>query len=234
MNGFAIVAVAFVTSLVTAAGTVYVGERYQLFRTTDQREAVPSLLGLTESDAKTNLEAAGFKMAVGRREANAEPGTAIDQLPAAGQLVLHGQVISVTFATEPQKVPNVVGKSIEDAKMTLEEAAYSVRVSESVASKEVPKGMVVEQSPEAGSALEKKKYVTLKASSGGGTVAVPKLLGLGVSKAKQAVEDAKLKLAVQWVDLAETSSNVVLRQTPSPGDTVESDSEIKVVVNRGN
>jgi serine/threonine-protein kinase len=235
MNALSVVFVAFVTSVVTAAGTVYVAERYHVFRSQDQREAVPSLVGLTEGDAKMNLDAVGFKMAVAGREASAsaQPGTAIRQSPAAGQLAAAGQVISVTFASEPPKVPEVVGKSVEDATRILEEADYSVRVSESVPSKDVTEGMVAEQSPEAGATLEKKKYVSLKPSSGSPNVEVPKLVGMGIAKAKEAVEGAKLKFTVQWVDLAETASNIVLRQIPNPGEKVAPGAEIKVVVNRG-
>jgi serine/threonine-protein kinase len=235
MNAPAVILIAFATSAATATGTVYAIQRLHLFEEkATPKQPVPNLLNLTETDAKTNLETAGFKMMVQGRKATTEaaPGTVVEQVPIAGQIVELGMPVSVTFALEPPKVPSVIGKSVEDARAALEKAGFTVKMDEPVASEEHAEGLIVTQAPEADTALEEKGTVTLKASSGAASVEVPKLLGLGLSAAKAEAEKINLKLKVQWVDMAETASYVVLRQTPEPGESVDPSSEVTIVINR--
>jgi serine/threonine-protein kinase len=235
MNGFAVFAIAFVTSAATAVGTVYVSERTQWLRPpAAQRVAVPGLVGLTETDARTNIEAIGLKAIIAGREPNAEAaaGTVLRQSPEVGQLAEPGQAVSLTFALEVPKVPDVIGKTAEEATKALEAAGYKVKSGEPVHSDDRAEGLVVRQAPEAGGALGKQGEVTLVVSAGSSEVEVPKLLGQSLNNAKAAAEKAKLKLAVQWVRLAETPSYVVLRQIPDPGGKVPLESEVKVVINR--
>jgi beta-lactam-binding protein with PASTA domain len=63
-------------------------------------------------------------------------------------------------------------------------------------------------------------------------VEVPKLLGLGLEKAKKEAEEAGLELAIQWVALAETATGVVLSQDPRAGETVAPAAKVTVSVNR--
>lgn len=235
MNGFAVFVTALVTSAATAVGTVYLTERSGWLRPAPaQKVGVPSLIGLSEADCRTNLDAIGLKMMVKGREASADaaPGTVLRQSPDVGQLAEPGQAVSVTFALELPKVPEVLGKTAEDAEKALEAEGYRARRGEPVQSDEQPEGHVVRQTPEAGTPLAKQGEVTLFVSAGSSEVKVPKLLGQSLNRAKANAEQAKLKLAVQWVRLAETPSYVVLRQIPQPGTKAPKDSEVKVVINR--
>jgi serine/threonine-protein kinase len=139
--------------------------------------------------------------------------------------------VSVTFALDMPKVPNVVGSEIEAATGALEAAGYTVLVGEPIESADHPEGAVAEQVPAADTPLQKSGKVTLRPSSGG-EIEVPKLVGLSVKNATTEAEKAKLKLAIQWVSLAETASYVALRQIPQPGTKVKPESEVKIVVNR--
>ena len=235
MNALSVIFVAFVTAFVTALGTVYAIERLHLFSPpAAQQVAVPNLVGLTEADAKSNLAASGFKLLVAGREATdkAEAGTVIRQLPPAGNLVAAGSAIGATFALAPPKVADVVGRPVADATRMLQEAGYSVQVVAAVPSPEHAKGLIAVQSPKGGTPLAKNGVVTLQPSDGPAAVQVPKLVGLSVPKATAEAEKLNLKLVVQWVELAETATNVVLRQTPAAGETAAPQSEVKVTVNR--
>lgn len=235
MNAPAAILTAFVTSVATATGTVYAIQRLHLFEeNVAPKRPVPNLINLTENDAKTNLETAGFKMMVQGRKMSTEaaPGTVVEQIPVAGQLLEEGTPVSVTFALEPPKVPSVIGKNVEEARAAIEKAGFTVKMDEPVASEEHPEGTVVSQSPEPDTPLEEKGTVTLKPSSGAASVEVPKFLGMGLSVAKAEAEKVNLKLKVQWVDMAETASYVVLRQTPEPGQSVDPESDVTVVINR--
>jgi beta-lactam-binding protein with PASTA domain len=237
MKAFSVILVAFTTAVVTAGGTVVAIQRFHLLEPRPEpvsAQPVPDLTGLLEADALTNLTTSGFKLMVAGREPNAEagPGTVIRQEPAAGSPLEPGQVVRVTFAVEVPQVPNVLGKSVADATQALEGLGYVVEVQDPAPSADHAAGLIVEQVPRAGSALAKKEKVALTPSAGAGTVEVPKLIGLNVGSAKVAAEKASLQLAIQWVALAETATNVVLYQKPAAGETVEPESEVRVTVNR--
>jgi beta-lactam-binding protein with PASTA domain len=234
MRPITVVLLAFFTSLATTIGTFYGVARLRPPQVQLQKRAVPQLVGLTEQDARGNLSALGFKMLVAGREdsVDTEPGRVIRQTPLAGQLLSPDEAVNVTFASSPPAVPNVVGKNVQDATRMLEQAGYAVEVGEAEASTDHAEGLVSVQLPEAGSPLPKKGKVTVRPAKAGAQADVPKLVGLSVAKAKEAAEKANFKVAVQWVDLPETTSGVVLRQAPSPGVAKEPVSEITVTVNR--
>lgn len=235
MNAISVVLVAFTTSVITAAGTVYVLERsLASARREIQQQTVPSLAGLTEADAKTNVVANGFSFMIAGREPSttAEPGSVVRQTPAAGQTLQTGKPVSVTIALAPAKVPDVVGKSVVDATRVLQEAGYTVVVGAGAPSPEHAQGLVANQMPQAGELLDKKGAVTLTPSLGSPEVQVPKVLGMPVEKAKTEVEKLGLKVKVQYVALAETATNIVLRQTPPADQKVKPETEVTIVINQ--
>jgi serine/threonine-protein kinase len=236
MKPFGVFLIALITSAITSAGVFYAENRWHILKPPEQqRQVVPDLRGLTEPDAKTNLDALGLKMMVAGREASAEAkeGTVLSQVPRAGETVGPDQTVSLTFAIAATKpVPDVVGKPVADATKALEEAGYTVKVGDPVADAKVAAGMVVSQTPGAGTTLKAKETVTLQPSSGAGEVEVPKLTGMNQRQAEEEAKKVGLKVAVNWVALAETATFVVLRQDPVPGTKVKPDSEVKIYINR--
>jgi beta-lactam-binding protein with PASTA domain len=236
MRIFTVILVAFITAVAASTGTAYLVIRLGWFNPPEvPRQPVPDLVGLSEADAKTNLATLGFSMLVAGREihATAEPGTVVRQTPSPGELAPVGQAVRLTFALPPPKLPDVVGKKLSAATEVMEQAGYKVRVAKAVASDKHAEGLVASQSPAPGTPLQKGAKVVLRPSAGAAAVEVPKLVGMGLQKAKKEAEQAKLKVKVQWVELAETTSYVVLRQKPEAGEPVARDSEVLVVVNRG-
>jgi len=236
MRAYAVVLISLITSVIAAAGTSYAMVRFGWAQPTQpEKLAIPNLVGLPESDAKNNLAASGLTMMVDAREPadKAEPGTVIRQSPPAGWMADPGQSVSLTFAMALPQVPEVVGRDLAEATELIKRAGYEVETGEPVASAEQPKGVVAKQSPPGGTALKAGEKVTLRVSGGPAEVEVPKLLGQGIAQAKTAAEQAGLELKVQWVSLAETTSNVVLRQDPDPGTKAAPGASVTVMVNRG-
>ena len=228
--------IAFFTALLTAAGTSYLMPR--LLKAGDRPEMVviPSTLGLTEADARTNLQALGLVLMVGGREPHpqAMPGTVVRQAMPAGQRVPWGQALSVTLAAAIPKVPDVGGRPLDEATRLLEEAGYTVQVGAALPDAEVEKGHVVSQSPKAGTALEAKRTVVVQPSAGPESLEVPKLVGTAYATAKGNIEKAGFKVGpIHWVDLAETPTYLVLRQKPAPGEQAPPGSAITMTVNSG-
>jgi beta-lactam-binding protein with PASTA domain len=229
--------IAFFTSVLTSAGTVYVAERYGIFQKPVEQVAesvVPDLKGLSETDARANAASSKIVMLVSAREPSTEakPGAVIRQSIPAGQKVPQQHPVSVVIAEPLPALPNVVGLTLADATKKLEDLGYKVTQGAPVADAQAPAGQVLSQTPAAETPTEKSKPVTLVLSSGPGDVVVPKLAGITLAKAKTEIEKLGLKPVVRWVSLAETATYVVLNQKPVPNEKVKPGAEIEVVVNR--
>ncbi|HOU94649.1 MAG TPA: hypothetical protein PLU22_26540, partial [Polyangiaceae bacterium] len=75
MNTSTVILIAVATSMVTAAGTVYVIERYDMVPRREvaaPETVVPSFAGLTEADARVSSAAVNLTLTVSAEEATAE------------------------------------------------------------------------------------------------------------------------------------------------------------------
>ncbi|MFO7179395.1 MAG: PASTA domain-containing protein [Pseudomonadota bacterium] len=233
MHASTVILVAFLTSVLTTTGTVFVIERLGVFQT-EQQASVPNVRGLSEGDARANLEAAGLVPIIGPREVSAEakPGTVLRQSVPAGQNLPRGHQVTLTLAEAPPKVPNLAGLTLAEARVALEREGYKLETDDPVPNAEVPAGKVVKQVPSADTPHEKGRTVVVQVSSGPAEVEVPKLSGLALNKAKEELEKLGLKAAVVWVSRAETATYAVLGQKPLAGEKLAPGSEVELTVNR--
>lgn len=237
MHGSTVVLVAFLTSVLTTTGTVYLIEKTNLLHKAEAPVAeaiVPDLRGFTEGDARNNVQASRLTLLVGSREASAEakPGTVIRQSIPAGQRVPQQHPISVVISEELPKVPELKSLALVDATKRLEERGYKLVTGAPIVDAAVPEGAVVSQSPAADAPLEKGKSVTVQLSSGSGEAAVPKVIGLTMANAKTELTKLGFEANVRWVSLAETPTYVVLNQKPAANEKAKTGSKVEVVVNR--
>ncbi len=239
MNTSAVLLVAFLTSVVTASGTVYVIERYGVLppRAEPAREpdvVVPSFQGLGEADARANATAARLALLISAREPSPDtkPGTVLRQSIPAGQRVPRDHPVSIVLSEEVPKVPGVVGLAVPEATEKLKQAGYTLKVGDAVAHATAPKDSIVSQDPNADAEVKKGETVTVQLSSGPGEAPVPKLIGFPIGKAQKELEKLGFKPTVRWVELAETPTMVVLNQKPAAGEKVKPGSEVQLTVCR--
>lgn len=237
MRAFSVFLIAFVTSVLSAAGTAYLIARYDLLPRSEKQapEAfVPDLRGLSEADARANASAAHVALFVASREQSRDvkPGAVIRQSVAPGQRVAWDHPLNVVIAEVLPKVPALSGLTVADAARRLEERGYRLEVGEPIADPAAAPGLVVNQLPPPDSVQPSGATVTVRVSTGPGEVELPKLVGLGLAKAKTDVEALGLKLVTSWVNLAETPSGVVLSQKPPAGEKVKPGSEVQITLNR--
>lgn len=235
MNRSTVFLISFFTALLTAVGVSFLMPRLlQPHEPAQQQVTVPSLIGLTETDARANLQSMGLVMMVGGQEADAKatPGTVTRQSLPVGQRIAPGQPVSVTLAVALPKVPDVAGRTVQDATRMLEEAGYAVQVGAPLPDPSVPKGAVASQSPKGGTALAAQSSVVLQPSAGPDVVEVPKVVGVNLTKAKADLEKAGFKVGpVKWVILDETPAYLVIRQSPDAGQKVSPGSTLTLTVN---
>ncbi len=225
-----IVLVALLTSIIGATATVFVIERYSLFRPRSAavETQVPDLQGLNENDARGNASAAHLTFFVAGREptADVKPNTVIRQSPPPGQRVAQDQPIVIVMADELPRAPGVGGLTVADATQRLEQRGYRLEIAGKVPDANIPAGAIVEQSPRAEAAYAKGGAVRVQVSSGPPEVEVPKVLGVGVDKAKTELEKLGLKVVMNWVGMAETPTYVVLGQKPAALEKVKPGSDV--------
>ncbi len=239
MNGANVFIVALLTSVATAAGTVYVIERYNLIPRREvvaptPQVSVPNFVGLSEADARNNAKAARLQLLISGREpsADAKPGSVVKQTIPAGQKVPQDHPLSVVIADELPKVPGVAGLTLADAKAKLEKQGFTLKEGDRIAHATIPADSVISQAPEADTASAKGSAITVQISSGPGDVDVPKLIGINITKAQKDLEKLGLKPVLRWVELAETPTMVVLSQKPAPGQKAKPGSDVQLTVCR--
>lgn len=238
MHGSSVVLVALLTSALTATGTTYLLQRYQVFPAVPpvaaRQVAVPQLVGLSEADARANAEALQLALLVEGREAarGVSTGTVLRQSVQPGQLLPEHGSVGVVFASALPNVPKVTGLTVGEAQQVIVKHGYKAAEGSPRPSADVPAGQVVEQVPEADAALEPGGTVTLHVSSGPAEVAAPALLGLPLKAAQTKLSELGLELKVRWISKAETVTGSVLSQKPSAGEKLAPRSTVEVVVNR--
>lgn len=237
MRGPALVIVVVLLSIVTSIATVLGIERLRLLAPAvhepPPKVGVPSLKGLSEEDARQNLQALGLVFLVGERKAaaGAKPGTVVEQAPAAGQQVEPRASVTIALARELPKVPSVAGRTLTEATALLAQAGYKLEPGEPLADARVPKGSVVSQLPEAEAPLDADKPVVVRISSGPGEIEVPRLVGQNIEKVKTQAKDLGVTLKIVWTAVGETDSLVVLNQNPAAGTKIKPGDAVTVVVN---
>lgn len=128
-------------------------------------------------------------------------------------------------------VPNQVGKQESPATTDLDSRGFNVVV-QRVESGE-PVGVVIAQTPEAGTKVDKHSTVTLRVSKGPGQVQVPQVEGLSLQKASSALQRAGL-----FADSSsQTSDSVpkgeVISADPAEGSLVQKGSHVRLEVSSG-
>jgi beta-lactam-binding protein with PASTA domain len=236
MHGSSVVLLTLFTSVLTATGTTYLVQRYQVFpQDAPVHQAVaPMLVGLSEADARANTTALQLALLVEGREPSAgtAPGTVLRQSIAPGQPVPDGGGVGVVFAASLPHVPKVIELSLAEAKEQLTRSGYKVTEGDLVPHPRVPAGRVVGQSPEPDAELAAGSTVTLHASSGPAELEAPKLTGLALAAAKQKLSELGLNTKVRWISKAETVTGSVLSQKPSPGQKLSPKATVEIVINR--
>lgn len=227
------IAVGFVVSQ-TPEGGAQIGEGQTVtivVSTGNELLKVPRVIGLTAQDAVDAITSAGFVAETVESHSQEPVGLVVSQNPRPGSRIEEGASITITVSTGPEAVPvpDVVGQDEESARVALESTGFSVEVV--TAPSESQAGIVVEQTPGAGSQLESGATVTLTVSSGPATIAVPGVTGQSRDAAERTLRAAGFGVEVLGKETSGRNlAGIVLDQDPRPGVRVEPKTSIVIVV----
>jgi serine/threonine-protein kinase len=187
---------------------------------------VPDVSGLRESLAVNKLHARHLVPDVNRvfDASGATPkGYVIDQDPGAGLRIAKDSTVhlKVSKGLPPVQVPNVIGKTRDDAVGTLTQLGLKPKVF--LVHSPKPADTVTGQDPAGGTKVRKGSRVRLNVSSGPAPVQVPYVVNLQYADAKAQLEAAGFTVTRTFVD-SERPKGTVVSQDPSgtapPGSTV--------------
>ncbi len=207
----------------------------------DKKEVkVPNLVGKTQEEAEKALKAKGLKLKVKAKQESPEyeEGYIISQDPKDGTKVEKESVITVVVSSgkteEKETVPDVSGKSQDEARDELEELGFVVKVStEFETSEEFDQDEVIRTTPSAGEEVAKGSEITLIISSGEDKPEIPNLLGKTKKEAGRILNDLGINFTTEEVYNDSYKAGQVCYQSKKAGTRVESGSSITLQISKG-
>ena len=202
--------------------------------------AVPNVVGLTQAEAKTQIEQAGFTWELNPDKVTSDTvaeGSVASTDPAAGTQAEKGATVRVTISSGPDSVTlpdNLVGMSPDDARKAIEALGLKWELDASkVASDTVPEGKIAQTNPSPGSKVKAGQTIRAYLSSGSDQVDVPDLSGMTQDQARSTLKSVGLELGnVTSVD-SEKEKDRIVEQDPATGTKVKKGTAIGVSISSG-
>jgi serine/threonine-protein kinase len=196
---------------------------------------VPPVVGLSEDEAITAIQQAGFEVTLPiQRDFSPkyDAGFVFQQEPLANDSAPKGSKVTiyVSKGVEEAAVPYVVDKKKADAITALQQAGFKVKALDQ-ASATVDKGVVVDQKPAGGGTAPKGSEITIYVSSGPEMVGVPDVTTMSESDARAKLLSVGLVPEVDYVPEPDpTKVGKVNDQLPASGTSVAKGTKVTLQV----
>jgi eukaryotic-like serine/threonine-protein kinase len=196
---------------------------------------VPLVQGLPADEAADRLREAGFKSERrGEFSDTVKEGRVIGTNPSEGTTVQRGTTVTLIVSRGREKVavPDVTGKSREEAERLLRDAGLESSVTERE-DEDADPGTVLEQDPEAGTRIGKGRTVDLVVAKAPAEVPVPGVIDATEEDAVKTLEDAGFKVRTEDGEAATPEEDgLVLDQDPAPETPRPKGSTVTITVGR--
>jgi len=130
-------------------------------------------------------------------------------------------------------LPNVVGKTYEDAAAMLQKAGFSAQQGESRFHKTLAANIVLQEDPPAGSRQKRGTNVVLALSAGQKTAEVPVTTNMSQQQARISIENTGLTLGNVTEQLADQPRGLVIATNPAAGTQVQLPGTVDIVLSKG-
>jgi serine/threonine-protein kinase len=195
--------------------------------------SVPYVVGIREDNAVNLLNEKGLDAAVHRKPNDTvKEGQVYDQRPEAGVRLDKSSAVDIYVSTGPAKVkvPDVMGKSSDDAVAALTAAKLKFKVL-NVFSKE-DADTVVAQSPVGGKVVNQGSIVHINVSKGLQPIDIPNVVGQLYDSAAGSLQGAGFAVARRDVDSSQPKDTVIDQQ-PKGGGSAARGSTVTLYVSKG-
>lgn len=197
---------------------------------------MPETTGRTLTDVQADLDALGLHSQVEEEFSDdVETGSVTRSDPEGGSSVhKRAQVqLYVSKGVDMKTVPELTGKSQDEAQRSLTEAGLAVGAVTDAYSEDVPQGQIISQSVAAGTSLAHDSAVDIVLSKGRQPLTVPTLSGLSASAAKSAIEDLGLVAAPTDAYSDTVAEGQVISQQTREGSTLHRGDSVAYTVSKG-
>lgn len=197
-----------------------------------------SVLGLSEEDAITALEDAGIDYTIEREVSDVyDKGTVMSQSILEGNFIEEGEKVQIVISegVEEVNVPDVVGKTLEEAKDALKAEGFVVEEDEEY-DEEVEEGNIISQTPNGNTKATKGSTVKIVVSKGEEikVAVVPKLKKKTISQAEEALSEVKLKLGNVTQEYSDSiEEGKIISQSVAAGTEVKEGTAIDITISKG-
>jgi beta-lactam-binding protein with PASTA domain/tRNA A-37 threonylcarbamoyl transferase component Bud32 len=207
-----------------------------LFDKAATRVAVPKVLDLTEDQARTRLEAKGFKVKA-QQGANdtVAAGKVYDQAPGADVKADKGSQVTifVSSGAAPLNVPDVVGQDEAAAVAALGRAGFTNVTVTRRADNDAPAGRVLEQTPKGNDKAAKDAPVTIIVSSGRDRAVVPDVRGRDLADAANLLGQRGFQTTTKNQASDTVGDGKVITTDPAAGQQADRNSLVTIFVSTG-
>jgi len=204
----------------------------------DSQVEVPNFVGMTfdEAQTKANSVGLGVKNAGTEESEKYDTGTVTKQDKTAGSKVDKNTTINLTVSSGLKgttvSVPDVTGKTQEEAEKTLEAAGF--KVSSEFSEDDANVNKVISQSPSGGSSAGSGATVTITVGVESNNATVPDLSNLSESDAKSKLKSLNLSVGTVTEEYSTTvSAGYVVSQGTAAGSSVAKGTAVSFVVSKG-
>lgn len=153
-----------------------------------------------------------------------------------GAIVVVGLVLAALLGGGGDKidVPDVTGKTTEEAKQIIEDAGFQVGSMDSAYDTNTEAGHISSQSPKGGEKASKGSKINLVVSQGTEEVEVPDLKNKTLEEAQKEILKAGFALGSTTEDNSDdVDKGKVMKQSPDAGKSVKKGSTITLVISKG-
>jgi eukaryotic-like serine/threonine-protein kinase len=200
-----------------------------------EQVAVPQVVGLTAKSARGRLDKAG--LTASERDENSttvEKGRVISASPGEGEKVDKGSSVTLVVSSGPEQVavPDVTGKSFDEASSTLQAAGLKVTRTDKESDQDP--GTVLAQNPKGGVQVATGSSVALVVAKAPSTVEVPDVTGEDVATAVRKLSSEGFEINQQTRDVdSPEGDGVVIEQDP-PNGKAKKGSSVTIIVGKFN
>jgi serine/threonine-protein kinase len=198
---------------------------------------VPPVANKTVAEAQDLLRTAGFQSTVKDvYDDDVSPGHVVRSDPTAGEVIRKFQPVSLAVSKGPElfPLPDLTGKTLDEAKKTLNGAKMALGPVAGKFDESAPAGIVLGQAPRSGNPVKHGTPVGLTVSKGPHPIPVPDVRGQEQGAAVDALEAAGLKAAVSPnpVNDPKVPEGSVVAQDPASGNLTRGGS-VTLIISKG-
>ena len=186
---------------------------------------VPDVMGLSEAEAKTKIEDAGFSVETENICSDEVEGIVIAMTPEGGQRTAEGSKVKLSISMK-RVVPDIISLSQDDAKKVMEKNGFTNVEYVKVKSDET-ENTVVSTSPEVNTRAKSDARITVSVAE---PYTVPDVSGLSQDEAKKRIEEAGFVASFETQYNETIDEGKAISSEPAKDTAAKSGSSVKVYI----